>query len=39
MRFRLLYTLAYLATCLVLVAPLVVTLALKINTLVGSSAP
>jgi MFS family permease len=30
-----LYTLAYLGTCLVLVAPLLVTLALKINSLVG----
>jgi MFS family permease len=30
-----LYTLAYMSTCLVFVAPLVVTLALKINSLVG----
>ena len=30
-----LYTLAYVGTCLVLVAPLLVTLALKVNSLVG----
>ncbi|TCC48934.1 MFS transporter [Kribbella capetownensis] len=33
--FILLYTLAYLSTCLVLIAPLLVTLALKVNSLVG----
>lgn len=33
--FVLLYTLAYLSTCLVLIAPLLVTLALKVNSLVG----
>src|SRR3954452_17687432 len=31
-----LYTLAYMGTCLVLIAPITVTLALKINALVGT---
>ena len=34
-RFVLLYTLAYLSTCLVFLAPLLVSLALKVNSLVG----
>jgi MFS family permease len=34
-RFIALYTLAYTSTCLVLIAPLLVTLALKVNSLVG----
>ncbi|WP_404380443.1 MFS transporter [Knoellia locipacati] len=34
-RFLLLYTLAYTSTCLVFLAPLLVTLALKVNSLVG----
>src|SRR5204863_4317918 len=33
-----LYTLAFLGTCLVLIAPLLVTLALKVNSLVGIDA-
>ncbi|MEV5967559.1 MFS transporter [Kribbella sp. NPDC051952] len=36
--FIVLYTLAYLSTCLVLIAPLLVTLALKVNSLVGIEA-
>jgi MFS family permease len=35
--FILLYTLAYLGTSLVLIAPLLVTLALKVNSLVGTA--
>ena len=34
-RFITLYTLAFMGTCLVLVAPLLVTLALKVNSLTG----
>ncbi len=34
--FMVLYTLAYIGTCLVLIAPITVTLALKINSLVGT---
>jgi MFS family permease len=34
-RFVVLYTLAYMSTCLVLLAPLLVTLALKVNSIVG----
>lgn len=34
-RFLLLYTLAYMSTCLVFLAPLLVSLALKVNSLVG----
>ena len=35
-RFVVLYTLAYMGTCLVLIAPITVTLALKVNSLVGT---
>jgi MFS family permease len=34
--FVVLYTLAYMGTCLVLIAPITVTLALKVNLLVGT---